>query len=532
VWGNGPDDVWVVGEAGAVLRWDGEAWQGFGVGEEDLYAVWASGPDDVWVGGVAGVVRWDGTSWHRFEEGVKPAHTEALHGFGPGDVWASGPGGVWQWDGTAWAEHDEPAARGRGLGGTGSSDLWAGSRSLVRYDGASFSVSLEAFSVGATPPAELTDVWASAPDDAWALAWSNPGLFYDPRMGVGRARLFRWDGSAWTEVAEQRSHGFALWGYEGCVWLAGNSMMPVWAAEAGTCGDGVESLRPLYGAWGSAPDDLWAVGLLGQVARWDGSTWTRSRDAAPEAAIDALSVSPSGTVWMIVDGQLWEMSSDGTLEPTGESAAHLFVRSDDDVWVSDGTGVRRWDGSAWHDVASFAADALWVVSSAEAYATRSEGLWRWDGTDWSEWHADATGWSLWRSPEGELWVLGNETHHWDGESWTSHTRRAAQAHGTSGDDVWFVPTTGAAIGHWDGSTLETTELETEAQVESIWSEGPDSVWAFGGTATTSAAWHWDGASWSEVRAPHDNRLRWAAGGSDGLWVTLEDGFGLLFRPWD
>jgi hypothetical protein len=64
VWGAGRDDVWVVGQRGAVLHWDGRALREEPVDAgEDLISVWGTGPDRVaMVGGRAEgrIVTWDG----------------------------------------------------------------------------------------------------------------------------------------------------------------------------------------------------------------------------------------------------------------------------------------------------------------------------------------------------------------------------------------------------------------------------------------------------------------------------------------
>lgn len=67
VWGSGAENVFVVGQSGLLLQYDGDAWQqhDLGVGE-DLIAVWGTGPDDVTVvgGRASGVVgHYDGDEW-------------------------------------------------------------------------------------------------------------------------------------------------------------------------------------------------------------------------------------------------------------------------------------------------------------------------------------------------------------------------------------------------------------------------------------------------------------------------------------
>jgi hypothetical protein len=66
VWGTDASHVWVVGEGGTVLFYNGSVWQPLLAGagaSETLTAVWGSGPRDVWVAGSAGVRHFNGTAW-------------------------------------------------------------------------------------------------------------------------------------------------------------------------------------------------------------------------------------------------------------------------------------------------------------------------------------------------------------------------------------------------------------------------------------------------------------------------------------
>ena len=98
VWGSGVNDVWTVGNNGAVRRWTGESpkrWQLVDVPtEHDLSAIWGSGPNDIWVVGDSGtILHFDGTSWTQpvaaFPAGLKP-HLRGVWGSGPNDVWVVG----------------------------------------------------------------------------------------------------------------------------------------------------------------------------------------------------------------------------------------------------------------------------------------------------------------------------------------------------------------------------------------------------------------------------------------------------------
>lgn len=65
IWGSAPNDLFIVGEAGTILRYDGVRWY-----EMDspttvaLRSVWGTGPTDVYAAGDEGVLlHFDGAAW-------------------------------------------------------------------------------------------------------------------------------------------------------------------------------------------------------------------------------------------------------------------------------------------------------------------------------------------------------------------------------------------------------------------------------------------------------------------------------------
>lgn len=67
VWGTSADNVYIVGQNGAVLHWDGQALQEELAGTgRDLISLWGTGPDNIVVVGGRGngvVTHWDGSKW-------------------------------------------------------------------------------------------------------------------------------------------------------------------------------------------------------------------------------------------------------------------------------------------------------------------------------------------------------------------------------------------------------------------------------------------------------------------------------------
>jgi len=94
VWAVAPDDVWVVGDAGTALHYDGNQWtvEHTGVSAQ-LFAVTAAG-GDVWAGGASGVLlrRTNGT-WTPQQTGTSRT-IRTLWANSATDVWAGGEAGL------------------------------------------------------------------------------------------------------------------------------------------------------------------------------------------------------------------------------------------------------------------------------------------------------------------------------------------------------------------------------------------------------------------------------------------------------
>lgn len=127
VWGSAADDVYVVGQRGAVLHFDGTAWQELLVGTgEDLVAVWGTSADRVaLVGGRSNgvLVTWDGSDWQLYELAPLPGLTGVWMG-DPQTVHVSGIQGTLaevQFDSGEYAEfHQDTRSAFHAVHGSGT----------------------------------------------------------------------------------------------------------------------------------------------------------------------------------------------------------------------------------------------------------------------------------------------------------------------------------------------------------------------------------------------------------------------------
>lgn len=168
--------------------------------------------------------------------------------------------------------------------------------------------------LAAQRPSALLAVWAASAEDVWVVGG---------REGVGQPpTVYHYDGVTWTKH-DPGVTNVDLWqvfGFPGGPVFLGGSNGTMLRYQNGT----FEKLTTpatdiVFGLWGSAPDDVWAVGgqTAGRAFVW------RFRGTAFETVPGVPAELMNGTVWKV----------------TGRAA--------NDVWMSATSGtVLRWDGQA------------------------------------------------------------------------------------------------------------------------------------------------------------------------------------------
>ena len=92
--GASATDVWVVGDNGFVIQYDG-AWKNHGPCSANLYGVWKSAPtSELWMVGDLGMVwKYDGTAW-AVKESTTRNKLQAITGISTTDFWVGGSNGT------------------------------------------------------------------------------------------------------------------------------------------------------------------------------------------------------------------------------------------------------------------------------------------------------------------------------------------------------------------------------------------------------------------------------------------------------
>ena len=199
------------------------------------------------------------------------------------------------------------------VSGSGPRDVWmVGEKGrITHWDGAAFEDH---------PPlttATVWGVWAAGPSDAWAVGGT-------PEGGTSQANdvVLHWDGTAWTQET-----------------LPGTPLG-----------------RALYKVWGTASDDLYAVGESGTIWHRRGTTWAEEQNPATSnlftvygcSATDVYAVggqdvlhSDGGGTWTEVPVMLGNSVNGVTCDPSGEvllvGFGGLKQRRVDGLWINEFT---------------------------------------------------------------------------------------------------------------------------------------------------------------------------------------------------
>jgi hypothetical protein len=221
----------------------------------------------------------------------------------------------------------------------------------------------------------------------------------------------------------------------------------------------------LDAVWGTARDDIFAVGGSGTILHYDGSGWS-------------------------------EMESGTTADLRG-----VWGTAPDDVFVMGGN--RHWNGSTWSGgVGPNIYRKVWGNGPNDVFAAGLQVVGHNDGSGWSTF-ADST-------------VLGEDTYL--EAIWTSGPNDVIVG-GSILDVSLFRPQTFARLLRWDGDQWSVVfeDSRPHEEVVGIWGTGPDDVWAVTNISdyddviddVRGRVLHWDGDAWEVVSVPIDH-LHFAA----------------------
>lgn len=279
VWGTKPSDVWLSGEHGSILHWDGVTFSPVASGvREHLQRLWGSGPDDIWAVGNTESAHWDGKKFSAVPSAAGYYLTD-IWGANRGDAWAVGRDAtVLRLVKNAFVrvpisklgESLDPHIDLLGVWGSSAKDVWVvGTQGTVlRWNGARW----QRLPTGVT--VELRGIWGSGADDVWLVGESQSVLHWDGKSikvvssGVGNSLNGVW-GSAANDVW-MVGDGYTIYHWNGA------KLIPILRQ------DGDRHTQLVWSVWGSGPRDVWMPTAQGTVLRYrGGSSYVQPKSPAP-----------------------------------------------------------------------------------------------------------------------------------------------------------------------------------------------------------------------------------------------------------
>lgn len=234
-------------------------------------------------------------------------------------------------------------------------------------------------------------VWGPSPDFLYSVA-SQP---LDGGLSAGG--LFLWDGATWTaQELEADTPGLNwVFGLEDRRFLVGElGAILVRDGDEGpwermSCG----TILPLWGVWGAAVDDAWAVGGDGfnrdpVACHYDGETWTLVELPEPSFESHALY-----KVWGTAADNVWAVGDEGLIMHFGGEVAgwtevpsgaegdliSIWGTGPDEILAVGGRSggiVSRYDGTQWETQTAprfLGLNGVWMAADGTATVVGPQG---------------------------------------------------------------------------------------------------------------------------------------------------------------
>ncbi|HYK54372.1 MAG TPA: hypothetical protein VEV38_12685 [Candidatus Eremiobacteraceae bacterium] len=451
-----PTDVWATGND--VQHWDGSSWTE--VSTANAFKVAAVSRKDVWIiQGREQLVHWDGSTWTTFSSpqignlwDIKANST--TNAWVVGYLYDNQPE-TEHWDGSTWTQITTPT---NGHDGTlfgialkGSDAIGVGSHAggiLHEPIGLEMAWNGSRWRLRPSPVVDplsntFNAVFASSPNDAWAVGWlATPGSFQYPE-GNAFPLTEHWNGQDWQSV---RPPVKAV----NLEDVGGISSTQVWAVGNGgePCGNG-----------------------QGVLEHWNGVKWENE-----SPFVCASAGSDLGSLAVISKTELWAVGSDSEIGARGSEITHeLVLRRQSNVWTTFQMPDDPYTGGL-SSIRAASADDIWAVgvSIPTTQGHSASLIYHWDGTTWTDFQ--------FQNPEAvgnldalavvsatDVWAVGGQSRsrrgkveplivHFDGTSWTEVHHLPPPSSGAltaivaiSANDVW-ASSPSSFIAHWNGST--------------------------------------------------------------------------------
>jgi cysteine-rich repeat protein len=464
VWAADDNDAVAVGAQGTVVRWNGTAWSPQSSGTTaDLRDVWGRAAGDVYAVGDAVVVHWDGVAWSSL--GFPGTGMRAIAG-DVDRIYVVGDGGAaWSYDTLGWhalvigttADLSDVYAAGGLVVAVGAAGT------IVQDDGTGWAPGRTATT------ANLRAVWGGATDGFFAAGERGTLLFYDGQvwrpMALGRGVTGSPD-QTFNTIKGVDGEAIGVVGTEDLISYEGAAWSPA----------AVPTSETLYALWGTAGDDVFAVGRNGAILHHDGLHWTSeasptSVDLYAVAGTSATDIYVAGDQLTLLhfDGATWTVVRSGPIAGQVGAFHALFVDPSGDVVAGGTLGV--FDDAAGAVVRTSPDDtrALWGTSASDLWAAGATGVRHYSGGSWTATAATAAEVALAGATAANLYAVGAEPYYFDGVSWATGPFSDTHLSSVAASPALGVLAVGVhgELARWDGKAVEPIISRTTNDLDAV-----------------------------------------------------------------
>jgi len=515
VWSISANDIFAVGYNGTILRSDGTNWSLMESNtSSNLYAVWGLSSSNVYAVGSSGVImHYDGSEWSLAHMDPDGETFLSIWGSSATDIHIGGQGGkIIHWNGTDWRIKQSGSNSNIGaMWGFSNEEVYAAdwTSRVLKYN----------------PPTWYTMQQFDDANYMFNALWGTSGnnLYVAGVPFEGDCQMFHFDGDDWDCIDEIWERVASIWGSAADdIFAVGNAGVIYYFD--GTSWDDTGFNYIFYsGVSGSDSNDVYAVGSYGSLNHYNGSKWSVQSGTLiwGLAGIwgtdtdNLYAVGQAGAI-LYYDGTSWEPAdspiSYDLVSIDGNAANNIYAvgRSDDEAGY-----IIKYNGTSWEIDGSYSDCTMmgvWVANDDKVFATAQDNVYRFDGADWQtdlDVSPEEAIHAISGSSSTNVIVVGNDgfAKRFNGTSWetlsTGTTERFeslivfSETEAYAGDDK-------GNLYLFDGTswTIQGNPLGTI--INALWGTSGENLYMIVGknsesrSETESILYHYDGTNFSQI----------------------------------
>ncbi len=460
---NRSDNVWVVGDKGVVIHYDGVEWQLVNTGYNYYYSdVYIIDDNDIWLSSLDGfAVHFDGTNWDRYKkfDGFELYTIEFLNST---NGWTLGK----------------------------SSRIFHYTNSYVD-EGYFYS---RIFDSGST-----TSTWD-------AISWVED-LPNDTKITIStRTGNTPIPDLSWSDWGDELANGDDIDAPDGRYFQYRATLSSSSDNLSTPQLDKVEIMynlitgQNLNGLDFVDENNVWVVGRNGTIIYYDGNEWNLIENKPVTNELHDVFVYDSTHIWAVgasgkilfYDGVKWDEQADvGSVTLYGVHGVAI-----NNIWTVGASGkIYHYDGSSWtefKDVGSTTLYSIRLSSANNGWIVGTSGkIYHYDGSDWTQFKdvGSATLFGLYMLNVNNGWIVGTsgKIYHYDGSDWTQFKDTGGETwrevYMINDDEGWAVGNYGRIMHYYDNDWHEDINSPTGSILNDVVFIDQDNGWAVGRNGT-------------------------------------------------